>query len=155
MGRRDGQRREDQNKAQETQRPRLGKDHQGEPASGGNGNQRPEALAERHRRRYRAGSLRRQHHGRRQCKSGESAQAPKNAFAPIDVAAAKQEAGDQKQPKADAGEAVGKPGSNFPVDKLMTDYSRLWDAYDEIVKDFSDEERAGLFWKNAERYYRI
>ncbi len=45
--------------------------------------------------------------------------------------------------------------SNFPVDKLMTDYGRLWEAYDEIVKDFSDEDRAGLFWKNAERYYHI
>ena len=45
--------------------------------------------------------------------------------------------------------------SNFPVDKLMTNYSRLWEAYAEIVKDFSNDDRAGLFWKNAERYYRI
>ncbi len=45
--------------------------------------------------------------------------------------------------------------SNFPVDKLMTNYGRVWEAYAEIVKDFSDEDRAGLFWKNAERYYRI
>lgn len=45
--------------------------------------------------------------------------------------------------------------SNFPVDKIMTDYRRLWEAYTEIVKDLSEEERTGLFWKNAERYYRI
>ncbi len=45
--------------------------------------------------------------------------------------------------------------NNFPVDKLMTDYSRIWEAYAEIVKDLSEEDRAGLFWKNAETYYRI
>ena len=45
--------------------------------------------------------------------------------------------------------------SNFPVDKVMTDYNRLWEAYDEIVKYLSEEEREGLYWKNAERYYRI
>jgi predicted TIM-barrel fold metal-dependent hydrolase len=45
--------------------------------------------------------------------------------------------------------------SNFPVDKLMTTYSRLWNAYDEIVSDFSEAERDMLFWGNAEKYYRI
>ncbi|NQW16383.1 MAG: amidohydrolase family protein [Chloroflexi bacterium] len=45
--------------------------------------------------------------------------------------------------------------SNFPVDKLMTTYVQLWDAYDEITSDFSQAEREGLFWRNAEKYYRI
>ena len=45
--------------------------------------------------------------------------------------------------------------SNFPVDSLMTTYKRLWDAYDEITADFSQPERDGLFWRNAEQYYRI
>ena len=45
--------------------------------------------------------------------------------------------------------------SNFPVDSLMTTYKRLWDAYDEITSELSQSEREGLFWRNAERYYRI
>ena len=45
--------------------------------------------------------------------------------------------------------------SNFPVDSLMTTYKRLWDAYDEITAEFSQSERDGLFWRNAERFYRI
>ena len=45
--------------------------------------------------------------------------------------------------------------SNFPMDSLMTTYKRLWDAYDEITAQFSQSERDRLFWRNAERYYRI
>lgn len=46
-------------------------------------------------------------------------------------------------------------GSNFPVDKLYGDYDRIWDAYDELTRDLSEETRDRLFRTNAERYYRI
>ena len=45
--------------------------------------------------------------------------------------------------------------SNFPVDSLFSDYGTIWRAYDEITADFSDGERAALFYDNAEKYYRI
>lgn len=46
-------------------------------------------------------------------------------------------------------------GSNFPVDKLMANYAKIWSSLDEITADFSDEERQALFSGNAERFYRI
>jgi predicted TIM-barrel fold metal-dependent hydrolase len=46
-------------------------------------------------------------------------------------------------------------GSNFPVDGMMSSYSRLWTAYHEITESFSDNERSALFCTNAERIYRI
>jgi len=45
--------------------------------------------------------------------------------------------------------------SNFPVDRLMATYGRLWAAYDEIVSDFTTAERYALFRGTAERTYRI
>lgn len=45
--------------------------------------------------------------------------------------------------------------SNFPVDKMFSSYEAVWKAFDEIVADLSDVERAGLMQHNAERYYRI
>ena len=46
-------------------------------------------------------------------------------------------------------------GSNFPVDGMMSSYSRLWAAYSDITCDFSDDERYALFCGNAELIYRI
>jgi predicted TIM-barrel fold metal-dependent hydrolase len=46
-------------------------------------------------------------------------------------------------------------GSNFPVDGMMSSYSRLWSAYNEITINFSDNERHALFCGNAERIFRI
>jgi len=46
-------------------------------------------------------------------------------------------------------------GSNFPVDGMMSSYTRLWSAYSEITGDFSANERYALFCGNAERIYRI
>jgi predicted TIM-barrel fold metal-dependent hydrolase len=46
-------------------------------------------------------------------------------------------------------------GSNFPVDGMMSSYSRLWAAYSEITGNFSTSERQTLFCTNAERVYRI
>jgi predicted TIM-barrel fold metal-dependent hydrolase len=45
--------------------------------------------------------------------------------------------------------------SNFPVDKLFSDYSTLWNAYASIVAGFSQSEQAALFRSNAERIYRL
>jgi len=45
--------------------------------------------------------------------------------------------------------------SNFPVDKLMRDYDRLWQAYAATVVDLSPEEQQQLFIGTAERIYRI
>nr|MBF0684114.1 amidohydrolase family protein [Pseudomonas sp.] len=45
--------------------------------------------------------------------------------------------------------------SNFPVDKLMSTYARLWSAYEDVVADFSESEKRKLFYSNAERVYRL
>lgn len=46
-------------------------------------------------------------------------------------------------------------GSNFPVDRLMADYDRLWDAYRTLVADLPLEDRRALLRTTAERVYRI
>lgn len=46
-------------------------------------------------------------------------------------------------------------GSNFPVDRLMADYDRLWDAYRALVSDLSPHEQTALLRGTAERVYRI
>ena len=46
-------------------------------------------------------------------------------------------------------------GSNFPVDRLMASYDRLWDAYRELTAGFSPAEKTQLFSATAERVYRI
>lgn len=45
--------------------------------------------------------------------------------------------------------------SNFPVDRLMATYERLWAAYREITADFSAAEKQMLFGATAERIYRL
>ena len=45
--------------------------------------------------------------------------------------------------------------SNFPVDKLFSDFDTLYAAFREIAAAFSAEERRMLFHDNAARYYRI
>lgn len=46
-------------------------------------------------------------------------------------------------------------GTNWPVDRLFSDYRFLVDAYVEIVKAFSNDEIEALFSRNAEEIYRI
>jgi len=46
-------------------------------------------------------------------------------------------------------------GSNFPVDRLMSSYARLWGAFRTITSGFSESERRQLFGATAERVYRI
>jgi predicted TIM-barrel fold metal-dependent hydrolase len=45
--------------------------------------------------------------------------------------------------------------SNFPVDKLYTDFDTLYGAFREITATLSAEERRMLFHDNAARYYRL
>ena len=45
--------------------------------------------------------------------------------------------------------------SNFPVDKIYSDFATLYRAFFEITRDFSPTEKAKLFHDNAERLYRI
>jgi predicted TIM-barrel fold metal-dependent hydrolase len=45
--------------------------------------------------------------------------------------------------------------SNFPVDKLYSDFDTLYGAYREITASFSADERRKLFHDNAARYYRV
>jgi predicted TIM-barrel fold metal-dependent hydrolase len=50
-------------------------------------------------------------------------------------------------------------GSNFPVDKLHTNYQRLWQAYLEITRSISpalsEHQIRGLFKENCATFYRI
>ncbi len=45
--------------------------------------------------------------------------------------------------------------TNFPVDKLFSTYQAVWESYFEITKDFSKDENEKLYFKNAEKFYRI
>jgi predicted TIM-barrel fold metal-dependent hydrolase len=45
--------------------------------------------------------------------------------------------------------------SNFPVDKVMSDYDTLFNAFKSVVSDFSAADRQKLFHDNAERIYRL
>jgi predicted TIM-barrel fold metal-dependent hydrolase len=45
--------------------------------------------------------------------------------------------------------------SNFPVDKLFSDYRTIWQAFDNLTAEFSQDERDALFRANATRLYRL
>jgi predicted TIM-barrel fold metal-dependent hydrolase len=45
--------------------------------------------------------------------------------------------------------------SNFPVDRLHSDYDAIWSAFDRVTAEFSDSERRALFHDNALRFYRL
>jgi predicted TIM-barrel fold metal-dependent hydrolase len=46
-------------------------------------------------------------------------------------------------------------GSNFPVDKLYSDYAAVWARFTALTVALSPDERAAMFADNAERFYRI
>ncbi len=46
-------------------------------------------------------------------------------------------------------------GSNFPVDRLYSNFGTLYGAFEAIVAGFSADEQDRLFRANAERWYRI
>ena len=45
--------------------------------------------------------------------------------------------------------------TNWPVDRLYSSYNSLLGAYHQLTDTFSDQERAEMFYLNAENYYRI
>lgn len=45
--------------------------------------------------------------------------------------------------------------SNFPVDKLFSDYVTLWRAFEAITSDLPQNDQAKLFGLNARRIYRL
>jgi predicted TIM-barrel fold metal-dependent hydrolase len=45
--------------------------------------------------------------------------------------------------------------SNFPVDKLYSDFDSLYAAFHSITAAFSAAEKQMLFHDNAMRYYRL
>lgn len=45
--------------------------------------------------------------------------------------------------------------SNFPVDKLTSDFPTLWKSFAKITEGASEAEKAGLFRDNARKFYRI
>lgn len=45
--------------------------------------------------------------------------------------------------------------TNWPVDSLYSDYSKVINTYIEITKDLSDHEKDAFFFKNAEDIYGI
>ncbi len=46
-------------------------------------------------------------------------------------------------------------GSDYPVCLLAASYDRVLDAFQEILKDLSDAERARIFWANAANFYML
>ena len=45
--------------------------------------------------------------------------------------------------------------SNFPVDRAGGAYTLLWNSFQRIVADFSEDEKTALFRDTARRVYRI
>ena len=45
--------------------------------------------------------------------------------------------------------------TNWPVDSLWSDYDTIVSAYDEITRDFTENERSAMFSGNTECLYRI
>jgi predicted TIM-barrel fold metal-dependent hydrolase len=45
--------------------------------------------------------------------------------------------------------------SNFPVDKLSSDYKTVWTAFATITAAMSEAEKAALFRDNARKFYRF
>lgn len=45
--------------------------------------------------------------------------------------------------------------SNFPVDKLFSSYTDIWDAFRQITAGYTSSELSALFHDNAAKFYRI
>lgn len=45
--------------------------------------------------------------------------------------------------------------SNFPVDKLSIAYPVLYNGFKKLVADFSEDEKDAMFYRTAERIYRL
>jgi predicted TIM-barrel fold metal-dependent hydrolase len=45
--------------------------------------------------------------------------------------------------------------SNFPVDKAVTDYRTLWNAYKLLTRQYGEAERRQMFYGTANAFYRL
>lgn len=45
--------------------------------------------------------------------------------------------------------------SNFPVEGLCKPYAEIWQVFSDYFKDYSQAENEQLFWRNADRVYRL
>ncbi len=46
-------------------------------------------------------------------------------------------------------------GSNFPIEKLWTDYTTLYNAFRSAIADMDESEQEAILYNNAARIYRI
>jgi predicted TIM-barrel fold metal-dependent hydrolase len=46
-------------------------------------------------------------------------------------------------------------GSNFPIEKLWTDYKTLYQTFRNAIGGFTDREQAAILHDTAARLYRI
>ncbi|MBL0924621.1 MAG: amidohydrolase family protein [Sphingomonadaceae bacterium] len=46
-------------------------------------------------------------------------------------------------------------GSNFPVDRLYSDYGSIWMRFAQLARDVSESGQAAMFAETDERFYRI
>ena len=46
-------------------------------------------------------------------------------------------------------------GSHMPIAKLSRGFTELYTAYEELVKDFSAQEKAGLFRNVAAKWFKL
>ena len=46
-------------------------------------------------------------------------------------------------------------GTNWPIDKMYSEYQDIVEAYTSVIQGYSLEERVALLSANAERVYRI
>ena len=46
-------------------------------------------------------------------------------------------------------------GSNWPVDSLYSNYSKVIESYRDLTKEFSENEKELFFYKNSESIYKI
>ncbi|WP_204113626.1 amidohydrolase family protein [Shimia biformata] len=45
--------------------------------------------------------------------------------------------------------------SNFPVDKAYSSFDALYQTFETVVADLSDDEQEALFWRTADHVYRL
>jgi predicted TIM-barrel fold metal-dependent hydrolase len=46
-------------------------------------------------------------------------------------------------------------GSNFPVERLVSNYRRVWVAYEDVVQGLPESAQESLFWRTAAQFYRL
>jgi predicted TIM-barrel fold metal-dependent hydrolase len=46
-------------------------------------------------------------------------------------------------------------GSNFPIEKIWTDFATLWEAYAGVLDEYSEADRNNMLWQTATQVYRI